>query len=106
MNTNLEKEKKDDKIHFEALKKMEKFKKGDVNLLLFFLVSALFVFGMSVLWSKNWLIDERYKDYYPVFISKSTLEKKANKERAKRQEDINKSLEIYNENNESANGSK
>ena len=75
---------------------MEKYKKGDVNLLLFFLVSAIFLFGMSILWSKNWLIEEDLSSS-STFISKSALEKKVEEKRNKRKENVNKSLEAYDE---------
>jgi hypothetical protein len=71
---------------------MDKCKKGDVNLLLFFLVSALFIFGISILWSKNWLIKEDF-DGYPSFISKKAIEKKVEEKRNIRKDNLKKNIE-------------
>ena len=66
--------------------------------MLFFLVSVIFVFGISILWSKNWLIEEN-PEYYPVFLSKAALEKKVDEQRNERKENLKKTLEIYDDQN-------
>lgn len=74
----------------------KKFEKGDVNLLIFFLVSVLFVFGMATLWSKNWFIDDDMS-YASVFLTKAALDKKIDQSRNKQQENVNESLKIYDD---------
>jgi len=81
---------------FEKNIKMVKYKKGTINLLLFFLVSALFLFGIVILWSKNWLIDKN-SGSPALFFTKSVLEKNVDERRNKRIENLNKSLEIYDD---------
>lgn len=75
---------------------MEKYKKGDINLLLLFLVSVIFIFGVTLLWSKNWLIDEN-ADGSNVLLSRSALASKVDKYRNERKEKVYKSFEIYDE---------
>ena len=71
---------------------MKKFEKGDVNLLLFLLVSALFLFFMATLWSKNWLIN--VDNGNSVFLSKAALDKRIEEKRTKRQDVVKKTFEI------------
>ncbi len=75
---------------------MKKFERGDVNLLIFFLVSVLFVFGMSVLWSKNWFIEDDLS-YSSVFLTKAALDKKVDEQRNEHKENLKKTLEIYDD---------
>lgn len=73
---------------------MEKYKKGDVNLLLFFLISVIFVLGMVLLWSNNWLIDVSHADSSSIFLSKMALDRKIDKQRKEHLKRLDESLEI------------
>jgi hypothetical protein len=73
---------------------MEKCKRGDINLLLFFLASAFFVLGMTILWTSNWLIDVNNADNSSVFISKMALDRKLEKQRKEHLERLNENFEI------------
>ena len=75
---------------------MKNFEKGDVNLLLFFLVSALFLFFMATLWSKNWLMDVDGGN--SVFLSKAALDRKVNEKRLRRENAVKKTIETNSNN--------
>lgn len=75
--------------------KNKKYLQGNINLLLFFLVSVIFFFGICYLWVNDWFM--KPDDTAHTFWSKSAIEGKIEDLRSSRKKNVYESFEIAEE---------